>query len=57
MDFCGVWYDGYDPPIGTEVLSLTEEGKEMIEEMGIDNLAKSISIDMMANTEGTDTEQ
>ncbi len=36
MNTARVWYKGFEPPEGSEVLSLTEKGQELFETMGED---------------------
>lgn len=43
MDIAGVWYDGYEVPEGVVVLSLSERGAALIEELGVDDFAMRVA--------------
>ena len=45
MDIAGVWFDGYEPPKGTEILSLTPMGEAMLNELGADGMAAKLALE------------
>lgn len=36
MDYCGTWFEGFDPPEGANALVMSPEARDMINENGID---------------------
>lgn len=43
MDFTGVWWKGFEPPEGEEILCATEHAQEMVELMGLDGMAEYLA--------------
>lgn len=39
MNIAGVWYSGFEPPEGVEVLSLSDKVRELVDSMGVEGAA------------------
>lgn len=57
MDAAGFWPEGFDAPPGVNVIRITDEGREMFDQLGAEGLADLVMMDMMATTDISRTVQ
>ena len=53
MDLAGWWWEGYDIPPGVDVIRLSDEGRDLLEQLGPDVVAESLAMNLIATGIGS----